>query len=71
MEMSTCMKAQMCDREDPHFRRLTLLFPRCPLWGVLRGAEASSKGNSPVAVMLPCPGDVFWSATLLVTHVSR
>lgn len=70
LEMSTCMKAQLCHREDPHFRSLMLLFLCCPLWGVLRGPEASSKGNSPVAVMLPCPRDVFWSAMPLVTHLS-
>lgn len=71
LEMSACVKAELCHKEDPHFRSLTLLFTHCPLWGVLGGAEASSKSNSPVAVMLPCPGDVFWSATLLVTCLSR
>lgn len=67
LEMSTCVKAQLC---HPHFRRLMLLFPCCPLWDVLRGAEATSKGNSPVAIMLPCSSDVFRSATLLVTRLS-
>lgn len=70
LEMSTCVKAQLCHREDPCFRSLMLLFPHCPLWDVLRGAEASSKGNLPVAVILLCPRDVFRSATLLVTRLS-